>query len=39
MGSEVPVVTFGATYPHDCLKADLPGEVSLQVLLETLHLS
>lgn len=30
--------TFGAAYPHDGLKADLPGEVSLQILLEALHL-
>lgn len=31
--------TFGAAYPHDGLEADLPGYVSLQILLETLHLS
>lgn len=32
-------VTFSAPYPHDCLEADLPGEVALQVPLELLHLS
>ena len=30
--------TFGAAYPHDSLEANLPGYVSLQLLLETLHL-
>lgn len=30
--------TFGASYPHDCLEADLAGEVALEVLLEALGL-
>ena len=30
--------TFGAAYPHYRLKANLPGEVSLEILLELCHL-
>lgn len=30
--------TFGASYSHDRLKADLPGEVTLQISLELLQL-
>lgn len=30
--------TFGASYSHDRLKADLPGEVTLQICLELLQL-
>lgn len=32
-------VTFSASYSHDCLKADLPDEVALQVFLKLLQLS
>lgn len=31
--------TFSASYSHDCLEADLPGEVALQIPLELLQLS
>lgn len=31
-------LTFGAAYPHDRLKADLPCQVPLQILLEALYL-
>lgn len=31
-------VTFSASYSHDRLKADLPGEVAVQILLELLQL-
>lgn len=36
-GKQSPL-TFGASYSHDRLKADLPGEVALQVSLELLQL-
>lgn len=32
-------VTFSASYSHDRLKADLPGEVALEISLELLQLS
>lgn len=32
-------VTFRASYSHDRLEADLPGEVALQISLELLQLS
>lgn len=35
----VTAVTFSASYSHDRLKADLPGEVALQIPLELLQLS
>lgn len=35
----VTAVTFSASYSHDRLKADLPGEVALQISLELLQLS
>lgn len=31
--------TFAAAYSHDSLKANLPAQISFQVLLEALHLS
>lgn len=34
-----PRLTFSASYSHDRLEADLPGEVALQVSLELLQLS
>uniref|UniRef100_A0A4W6CK71 Uncharacterized protein n=1 Tax=Lates calcarifer TaxID=8187 RepID=A0A4W6CK71_LATCA len=32
-------VTFSASYSHNRLEADLPGEVALEILLEFLQLS
>lgn len=35
---KLSLLTFGASYSHDRLKADLPGEVTLQISLELLQL-
>lgn len=32
------LITFSASYSHDRLKADLPGEVALEVSLELFQL-
>lgn len=36
--SQQSLLTFSASYSHDRLKADLPGEVTLQIPLELLQL-
>lgn len=33
------LLTFGASYSHDRLEADLPAQVALQIPLELLQLS
>lgn len=36
---ETQLATFSASYSHDRLEADLPGEVALQISLKLLQLS
>lgn len=37
--AETNLVTFSASYSHDCFETDLSGEVALQISLELLQLS